>query len=76
MRTTLRTRVLASTLVLVTLGLAGAGVATYELLRSFLLHRLDQQLVDAEFPAGHALFERMNFGGPEGPPGTTIPPGT
>jgi two-component system, OmpR family, sensor kinase len=77
MRIKLRTRVLAATLILVTLGLAAAGVATYGFLRSFLLHRLDQQLVAAEFPAGHALFERVDFGGPEGSPnGSVIPPGT
>jgi two-component system OmpR family sensor kinase len=77
MKVSLRTRVLAATLVLVTIGLAGAGVATYGFLRSFLLHRLDQQLVAAEFPAGHALFDRMDFGGPDqNPTASVIPPGT
>jgi two-component system OmpR family sensor kinase len=77
MRPSLRTRVLAATLVLVTIGLATAGIATYGFLRSFLLHRLDQQLVAAEFPAGHALFDRMDFGGRERiPTESVIPPGT
>jgi two-component system OmpR family sensor kinase len=73
MKLTLRTRVLAATLLLVTLGLAAAGVATYGFLRSFLVHRMDQQLEAAEDPVGHALTEQGQDGGP---PASLIPPGT
>src|SRR5207245_141497 len=76
-RLSLRTRVLAATLVLMTVGLAVAGVVTYAFLKSFLLHRVDQQLVDAEFPATNALKETLTFGHPDqgGPQGLT-PTGT
>ncbi len=40
----LRGRLLAATLVLVAVGLAGAGVATYAFLNSFLVSRVDDQL--------------------------------
>jgi two-component system OmpR family sensor kinase len=73
MKLTLRTRVLAATLLLVTLGLAAAGVATHGFLRSFLVHRMDQQLEAAEDPVGHALTEQGQEGGP---PASLIPPGT
>ena len=77
MRLSLRSRVLAATLALVVAGLAGAGIATYAFLRSFLLHRVDQQLVAAEFPAANALREQIRYGRSDqgGPPGL-IPSGT
>jgi two-component system, OmpR family, sensor kinase len=77
MKSSLRSRVLAATLALVVAGLAGAGIATYAFLRSFLLHRVDQQLVAAEFPAANALREKITYGHSDqgGPPGL-IPSGT
>jgi two-component system, OmpR family, sensor kinase len=77
MRLSLRSRVLAAMLALVVAGLGAAGVATYAFLRSFLLHRVDQQLVAAEFPAANALREQIQYGRADrgGPPGL-IPSGT
>src|SRR5205823_6123831 len=77
MRLSLRGRVLAATLALVVAGLAVAGVATYAFLRSFLLNRVDQQLVAAEFPAANVLQEKIRYGRSDqgGPPGL-IPSGT
>ena len=64
MRSSLRTRLLAATLALVVAGLAGAGVATYFFLRSFLLHRVDQELTSPQtaFAAEHALAEQVQVG--------------
>ena len=74
MKSSLRSRVLAATLALVVAGLAVAGVATYAFLRSFLVHRVDQQLVSAEFPATNALKETIEFGRSDqgGPPGLIL----
>jgi two-component system OmpR family sensor kinase len=44
----LRTRLLAASLALVTLGLLAADIATYTSLRSFLYRRIDDQLVAAQ----------------------------
>jgi two-component system, OmpR family, sensor kinase len=76
MRFSLRTRVLAATLLLVALGLAVAGFATYGLLRKSLIDRLDDQLRAARIPVIQELNERSSDadGGP-GPP-DVIPPGT
>jgi two-component system OmpR family sensor kinase len=52
---TLRLRLLLALLGLVTVGLLVAGAATYVSLRSFLLTRVDQQLVEAQAPVGIAL---------------------
>jgi two-component system OmpR family sensor kinase len=77
MKGSLRTRVLAATLALVVAGLAVAGVATYVFLRSFLLDRVDQQLVGAQLAAAHALGETMQFGHADnGPDEGLIPAGT
>jgi two-component system OmpR family sensor kinase len=78
MRFSLRTRVLAATLLLVALGLAVAGVATYGLLRKSLIDRLDDQLRAARFPVVQELNERLRPGDPDGGPGQpdVIPPGT
>jgi two-component system, OmpR family, sensor kinase len=63
MRLSLRSRVLAAAVALVVAGLTVAGVATYAFLRSFLLNRVDQQLlVAAEFPAANALREKIQYG--------------
>jgi two-component system OmpR family sensor kinase len=78
MKTALRTRLLAATLALVVAGLAGSGYATYRFLRSFLVHRVDQQLVSAQAPAQHALQEKLVYGHSDfGPvPGGVIPSNT
>jgi len=79
MRFSLRTRVLAATLLLVALGLAVAGVATYSLLRKSLVDRVDDQLLAARFPVSRDLTDD-HFGGPEQGPGSgpadTVPAGT
>jgi two-component system, OmpR family, sensor kinase len=51
----LRSRLLAGVLVLVAAGLLVASVATYAALRSFLTHRVDEQLVAAAAPVGREL---------------------
>ena len=79
MRFSLRTRVLAATLVLVFVGLGVAGVATYGFLRSFLVHRLDQQLESpsAASAAEHVLSEQFHFGqSDQGGPAIGLPIGT
>jgi two-component system OmpR family sensor kinase len=79
MRFSLRTRVLAATLVLVFVGLGVAGVATYGFLRSFLVHRLDQQLESpsAAAAAEHVLDEQLQFGeSDQGGPARGLPIGT
>jgi two-component system OmpR family sensor kinase len=76
---TLRTRLLLALLGLVALGLLVAGVATFTSLRSFLLTRVDQQLVEARQPVLIALSSNGQFPGsgpsPNGPQ-TNLPPGT
>jgi len=67
MKFSLRTRVLAATLALVTVGLGVAGVATYGFLRSFLVHRLDQQLVATKETVEHTLGQGFDEPGPGGP---------
>ena len=64
MKLSLRTRLVAATLALVVVGLGVAGVATYVFLRSFLLHRLDQQLQSpsAAIAAQHVLSEQIRSG--------------
>jgi two-component system OmpR family sensor kinase len=62
MRFSLRTRILAATLILVALGLAVAGIATYGLLRKQLIDRVDQQLHDATHPIG----DIVSHGGDDG----------
>jgi two-component system, OmpR family, sensor kinase len=57
----LRARLLAITLALVTVGLVIAGAVTYNSLRTFLLDRVDTQLVDANLPAQHAIEEGPGF---------------
>jgi two-component system OmpR family sensor kinase len=75
----LRARLLITLLVLTAAGLAVADVATYGALRSFLLDRVDQQLVVARQPAAIALSTPGTEGpspGHPGPQGLFIPPGT
>ncbi|MDQ3147886.1 MAG: HAMP domain-containing histidine kinase [Actinomycetota bacterium] len=54
----LRTRLVVAMLVLVALGLVVSGVATFVALQSFLLRRVDQQLVDLVQPVARLLAER------------------
>ncbi len=70
MRFSLRTRVLAATLILVALGLAVAGIATYSLLRKQLIDRVDQQLQDATHPIG----DIVSHGGDDGFGPGFVPP--
>ena len=56
----LRVRLLAASLVLLTLGLLVADFATYRALKSFLHHRVDEQLVDAERNALRAFTRHGN----------------
>jgi len=51
----LRARLAIATLALVAIGLLVAGVATYALMRSFLLDRVDQQLRASRLAAAQAL---------------------
>jgi len=81
MRFSLRTRVLAATLLLVALGLAVAGFATYSLLRKSLLNRVDDQLLAARFPVTHDLADQYRGPGAGPPPGQdlgadSVPSGT
>jgi two-component system OmpR family sensor kinase len=77
---TLRTRLLLALLGLVALGLIVAGVATFTSLRSFLLTRVDQQLVQARQPVVISLSSDSQFPGigqgPGGGPQANLPPGT
>jgi two-component system, OmpR family, sensor kinase len=88
MRFSLRARVLAATLLLVALGLAVAGFATYSLLRKSLVNRLDDQVVAARTPLQFELISQLRgdgdgrgLGGPGGPgpppdPESSLPVGT
>src|SRR3984885_4348378 len=69
----LRARLLAGMVALVAAGLAVAAFVTYEEQRSFLLKRVDQQVLSAVVPFSAALrFEQPQFGPfPRRPP----PPG-
>lgn len=51
----LRARLTLATLAIVAVGLLAAGVATYGLMRSFLLDRVDQQLRASRFAAARTL---------------------
>jgi len=50
-----------ATLAVVAVGLLVAGVATYGLMRTFLLDRVDQQVLASRFPAAQALQIRPNL---------------
>ncbi|NLE22519.1 MAG: HAMP domain-containing histidine kinase [Actinobacteria bacterium] len=73
----LRTRLLLAVLACVAAGLVAAGSATYLSLRSFLLERVDAQLVDARVPTARVLTDGSSVGLPGGDPGVAnLPPGT
>ncbi|HEX7464205.1 MAG TPA: hypothetical protein VF382_04840, partial [Actinomycetota bacterium] len=63
MSVSLRARLLISTVVVVAIGLLVADVATYRFLSSFLLNRVDEQLVSARAPAARALSVAARFPG-------------
>jgi two-component system OmpR family sensor kinase len=75
----LRLKLLIAVIVLVFAGLAVADVVTYTSLRSFLIKRVDQQLVAAQGPMVGALNQAAGQIGP-GPGGqdrdAQLPPGT
>jgi two-component system OmpR family sensor kinase len=71
----LRGRLLAGLVSLVTVGMVVSDVATYTALRRFLIDRIDQQLEETVVPAANELSVRSSFH--RGPPGrTVIPAGT
>ncbi len=77
----LRLRLLLALVGLVAVGLLVADGATYLSLHSFLLNRVDQQLVSAEFPVLHALEDSAGNGFPGVPSvpegeSANLPPGT
>ncbi len=59
----LRTRLLVGLLALVLLGLGAVGAGTYVALRSFLYHRVDEQLGAARHPVQKVLFAPGALGG-------------
>jgi two-component system OmpR family sensor kinase len=71
----LRARLTITAVVLVAVGLLAANLATYRFLSSFLLHRIDEQLVQARPFAARALLPGEGFFG-EGPAELVLPPGT
>jgi two-component system OmpR family sensor kinase len=76
---TLRFRLTAALVVLVTIGLLAADVATYAAFRSFLVKRVDQQLASAQ-PLLPGLLSNPDFGGggtgPGDGPDPFLPSGT
>jgi two-component system OmpR family sensor kinase len=72
----LRARLLITTMGLVAAGLLVANLATYRFLSSFLLDRVDEQLVQAGPFAVRALFPEEDFSGLERIPDVSLPPGT
>lgn len=66
----LRARLLIAAVALVAAGLAAANIATYRYFSSFLLQRVDEQLVSARGPAARALA----VGGWLGPGESVFPP--
>ncbi|MGH2573382.1 MAG: sensor histidine kinase [Actinomycetota bacterium] len=76
MRVSLRARLLIMTVALVAVGLIAANIATHRFLSSFLLRRVDEQLVSARVPAAAALSVEWTFGARRGGSGVFLPPGT
>jgi two-component system OmpR family sensor kinase len=72
----LRARLLVTTVVIAGAGLLVADVATYRFLSSFLIHRVDEQLVSAREPAARALSVQVGFGGHGPTPPEMFPAGT
>ena len=77
----LRLKLLIALIVLVFAGLAVSNVVTYTSLRSFLLRRVDQQLIAAQAPMTFAINQAARggvhpFPGGGGVPTALLPPGT
>lgn len=70
----LRARLLLVTVLLVTAGVVVADVVTYRAVSSYLLDRIDEQLVAARRPAAFAL--QVDRPGEGGPADEILPPGT
>ena len=66
---TLRTRLVSILAILITVGLAVSGVATFGALRSFLFERVDSQLRQTQPLAIRALVESARGDLPQPPPG-------
>ena len=66
----LRGRLLAGLVALVTVGMLVSDVVTYTALRSFLVDRIDQQLEDTVLPAAQEL--RIQSGFPHRPAGSPL----
>ncbi|MEW6060025.1 MAG: HAMP domain-containing sensor histidine kinase [Actinomycetota bacterium] len=75
MSVSLRARLLISTVVVVMIGLLVANVATYRFLSSFLLNRVDEQLIPARTQAARVLSVGASFGRHE-VSDLNLPPGT
>ncbi|MCA1831086.1 MAG: HAMP domain-containing histidine kinase, partial [Actinobacteria bacterium] len=72
-RSSIRTRLLLASVLLVAVGLLVADGATYSLLRKSLLNRIDQQLLGARFFAARSVQSGVGgFGGPGGDTGTQV----
>jgi two-component system OmpR family sensor kinase len=72
----LRFRLTAITVLLVALGLLGAGIATRHYLDSFLIERLDQQFKSAQTPALFALANDQPDAGSQRSLANALPPGS
>ncbi len=64
MRHTLRLRLTLACLALLATGLVGVGFVTYEVVQSYLVSRVDQQLSDRAEGALHSRFAFPQIGGP------------
>ncbi|HWC10857.1 MAG TPA: HAMP domain-containing sensor histidine kinase [Acidimicrobiales bacterium] len=72
----LRSRLLLVVVGLVAVALTVTNVVTYRALRSFLLHRVDQQLAAARDPVAHQLFEDRRRQSTTPVSDTLVPAGT
>jgi two-component system OmpR family sensor kinase len=63
-RHSLRLRLTLACLALLATGLIGVGVVTYEVVQSYLVQRVDQQLSDRADGALHSRFQFPQLGGP------------
>jgi two-component system, OmpR family, sensor kinase len=68
----LRGRLLTTTLVLVAVGLTGAGIATYAFLHSFLVSRVDDELRTSLYVVPQALASADAVPDPGGEPGDQV----
>ena len=71
-RVSLRARLVLGVIVLAAVGLAAADVATYASLRSFLLHRTDESLVDLQRNAEHDFEHDCSDHDGRPPPGGSV----